>query len=219
MFESFKTFLNNLKLADAAVTPNFKPEVIDKLVRPSLLSMDQYKDSRNWKGCVVHHSATVDGRLNDWAGIKKYHMSYRIDGDIVGQQEFEFRLAAKQGEKFEKPWHDIGYHLGIEYELDQLKLRIGRPLSDTGAHAGIPGKNVFNETHIGICVVGNFDKAAPFPDEQEMLVCLIKELMAHYNFKIINVLGHREVYPMLNVPVEKTCPGTRFDMDKLRRAL
>ena len=219
MLDDITNFFKNLKLADEPVTPNFKPDVVDKLMKPALLPIELYKNSRPWKGIVIHHSSTVDGRANDWEAIRKYHMSYRVDGTSVGKEEFELKQAMRIGTTFEKPWRDIAYHLGLEYEFDELKVRIGRPLSDMGAHAGISGNNTFNETHIGICIVGDFDKAAPTLQVLEMLSSIAKELMGRYSFGKEAVLGHREIYPILKVPVQKTCPGKMFSMDGLRLGL
>ena len=38
----------------------------------------------------------------------------------------------------------------------------------------------------------------------------------YHNISFKTILGHRETYPLLNKPIEKTCPGTLFDMNKLR---
>ena len=36
---------------------------------------------------VIHHSAGKDGSTYDWPGIKKYHMSYRHDGQIITKEQ------------------------------------------------------------------------------------------------------------------------------------
>lgn len=217
--EWIKNFFKNLKLASAPVVPNFKPGIIDRMMHKPLVAPKFYAGSIDWKGIVIHHSDVEDGPGDDWSAIRRFHTSYRIDGRIVTADEFNKRMHTGEGAEFLKPWRDIAYHFGIEYEVDRLMLRLGRPLNWVGAHAGVPGNNKFNEDYIGICVVGDFDLKSPFPDEMEMLVRLIKELMAHYNIKPTNVIGHREVYPMMNRPVEKTCPGKLFDMDALRKML
>lgn len=61
------------------------------------------------RGVIIHHSLTKDGKVCDWAGIKRYHMQ-------------------------EKGWSDIGYHLGIERVEGVLTTLTGRPLYQVGAH-------------------------------------------------------------------------------------
>lgn len=219
MFDFITNFLKNLELNNKPTAPNFHPDVVEKLLKPALIPLEAFKDSKAWKGVVIHHSATVDGRLNDWAAIRKYHMSYRIDGNIVGEQEFIARQMSGLGHTFEKPWKDIAYHLGLEIELDELVFRAGRPLSMIGAHAGIVGNNTFNENYIGLCVVGNYDALPPALQTLDVCATMIKELMARYNFGKDKVLGHREIYPILKVPVAKSCPGDKFLMNNLRDLL
>lgn len=60
-------------------------------------------------GIIIHHSLTKDGKTEDWASIKRYHME-------------------------EKGWADIGYHAGVERVDDKLTALTGRPLNMQGAH-------------------------------------------------------------------------------------
>ena len=73
---------------------------------------------------VIHHSASA--RSTTFAAIKHWHTDAPPKGN---------------------GWSDIGYNYVI---LGNGKLRVGRPLPTTGAHA--KGKN---STSIGVCVVGN----------------------------------------------------------------
>ena len=164
-----------------------------------------------WTGIVIHHSATKDGNLNDWEGIRKFHTSYRLNGDIISKDKA--RELTDLGEKrIVKPWTDIGYHFGLERVGGDLQVQVGRPLSKTGAHAV-----GFNHTHIGVCIVGNFDKAAP---EKEVLDCaarLVRNIMYTFRLSHQAILGHRETFALRGVPVEKTCPGTLWDMTEFRQ--
>ena len=57
---------------------------------------------RQYKNIIIHHSATPDGLVNDWDGIRKYHMSYRYNGNIITKEEADkLRLMSKkQADKF-----------------------------------------------------------------------------------------------------------------------
>ena len=158
----------------------------------------------NWTHIIVHHSATKDGKVNDWKAIKQYHMSYRIDGTSVTVEEFERRLLVKEGKRFERPWSDIGYHFGIERVEDIFQLQLGRPLSAPGAHTvGM------NHCAIGICCVGGYDKEAPPEGMVSMLVDLLKELCQQFGIPTQNIARHSDYAP-------KTCPGTQFDLAMIK---
>ena len=45
------------------------------------------KNSKEWRYILIHHSATVDGDVNDWDAIKKYHMSWRYQGNIITEKK------------------------------------------------------------------------------------------------------------------------------------
>ncbi len=158
----------------------------------------------SWTHIIVHHSATKDGKVNDWDAIRHYHMSYRIDGTSVTVKEFERRLLVKEGKRFERPWTDIGYHYGIERAGDVFVLQLGRPLDRAGAHTvGM------NHCAIGICCVGNYDIGPPPEEMIAMLVDLLKELCEQYGIPVGNIQRHSDYAP-------KTCPGTQFDLEAVK---
>lgn len=175
--------------------------------------------TKEWKGIVLHHSASEDGVTRDAPDIKHYHMSYRIDYKIVNKEEFNRRKAAGDGVKFEKPWRDVGYHFLEEYEGKKLVLSYGRPLWMPGAHAGHAKSNMFNQDYIGICVIGNFDENVPSKEQISHILAICRALMKKFKIKVENVIGHREVYIRLGVPVEKQCPGKYFNLDDFRELL
>jgi N-acetyl-anhydromuramyl-L-alanine amidase AmpD len=176
-------------------------------------------DTRDWNGIVIHHSASPDGITRDADGIAKYHTSYRIDYNIVTEEEYNRRLLIGDGKVFEKPWKAVGYNFLIERVGKDIKLIPGRPLSWVGAHAGWKTDNYYNENYIGICVIGNYDIVPPEDDKWNFIIDVIKSLMFCYEIHTTNILGHRETYQRFNVPPQKTCPGTAFDMEKLRGLL
>ena len=128
-----------------------------------------------WKGVCIHHSATLDGATSSWEAIRRYHV------DTNG-------------------WSDIGYHYGIEDVSGILRLRIGRPVHLPGAHAP-----ALNSSHIGICIVGNYDLDLPNLARLDDLALLIADLANTYKFDISldTIKYHRDV-------ADKTCPGELF---------
>jgi hypothetical protein len=177
-------------------------------------------ESRKWEGIVWHHSYSKDNNdCDDWSGIMRYHTSYRVDGNIVSRQEFENRQDKKIGKTFQRPWTDIGYHGGVERIDDQVVWRSGRPWTRSGAHAGHPGNNMFNEKYLGLCCVGNFDANAPDSDKWDFCLQATREIMKAFKIPKEKVLGHRETYGLVGLPVGKNCPGSKWDMDAFRSAL
>lgn len=138
---------------------------------------------------IIHHSLTEDGATVSWNAIRDYHVN--VNG-----------------------WADIAYHYGIELVGDRYDIFKGRMDNVAGAHC-----IGYNDSSLGICLVGNFD-LAPAPAAQvELARKLCRSLMSIYGIKVDGVLGHRETYTLRGVPVEKTCPGSAFDMDAFRRSL
>ena len=171
--------------------------------------------TKNWRGCIIHHSLTEDGDALDIEGIKKFHKSYRIDGKSVSRDEFDRRKAMGEGKRFLEPWKDIGYHLVLEQVNKQLLWELGRPLDQPGAHTF-----GFNDSHLGICLVGDYDLKNPYDTPRwELLLEMVRTLMQLHEFTVNDVLGHRETFERRGVPVEKSCPGWKFDLKKFRQDL
>jgi hypothetical protein len=212
MIEIIKNFFSGLANYNKEVLPNYK-------VASGIVPASWYYNCRPWKGIVIHHSATVDGTQNDWEAIRRYHTSYRVDGEIVDEQTFKTMQMLGHGKVFEKPWTDIGYHGGWELEGSVYVFKIGRPWSMPGAHAGLHGNNAYNNDYLGLCVVGNYDKAAPTGFLWELCLKTVREIKQHFGFSVDRILGHREVYDKVGMPRQKTCPGSLFDMDKFRKEL
>lgn len=177
-------------------------------------------NSRPWKGIVWHHSATPDGATKDWDAIRRYHTSYRVDGRIVAEAEYRHRLAAGEGQSFQTPWKDIGYHGGTEWVDGQPRFYWGRALNEVGAHAGVKGaSNLYNTEYVGLCAVGDFDKAPPKPEHWDFNLRLTRAFMEVFRIPVAHVIGHREVFDRLGVPRQKSCPGRLWDMDRFRAEL
>lgn len=190
------------------------------LGKPKLDIKIEINNSRKWHGIVWHHSATVDGNTNDWHSIWRYHTSYRIDGNIVSEQEFNRRFVLKDGKNFEKPWKSIGYHIGTEVIDGKVVLQWGRPLLMIGAHAGVKNaSNQFNEDYLGFCAIGNFDLKPPSAEHWNFNLMLTRAFMEIFRIPVSHVIGHYEVFDKLGLPRQKTCPGRCWDMALFRKEL
>lgn len=110
-------------------------------------------------------------------------------------------------------WEDIGYHYVVGNGADGLStagdVAPGRPESVQGAHV-----RGHNGNSLGVCLVGNYDVEEPSGPGYHALVELVRSLLRRYQLTPERVRGHRE-FP----GVTKTCPGTCFSMDALRRRL
>lgn len=214
--EWFSGFISGLRQYDAPPNRPIAPGPLHK----SAYRIELPSVSKPWIGIVWHHSWSKDNpACDDWAGIKRYHMSYRIDGVIVSQEEFERRKMSNLGKSFEKPWRDIGYHGGFERSSGELVWRWGRPWNISGAHAGVHGNDFYNENYLGLCVIGNFDPAPPDPETWSACLDVTRFIISCYGMKKENILGHREVYDQLGLQRQKSCPGLSWDMDKFRGCL
>ena len=130
---------------------------------------------------VIHHSGSA--RSTTFAAIKKWHTQPKP------------KRGEKKTARHGRGWSDIGYNYVI---VGNGKLRVGRPLPTTGAHA--KGKN---STSIGVCVVGNNLKRGQewHPIQIETLTELKEacELL----WPGIEVCGHRDVMALGYTQ----CPG------------
>jgi N-acetylmuramoyl-L-alanine amidase len=101
-------------------------------------------------------------------------------------------------------WKDIGYHCGVELAGAEYEAMLGRPWDDIGAHC--VGQNAVS---LGICFVGNFDITPP-PDAQ----LIVGAKLLKYWCRLFGI-DPMSIYPH-SLFADKTCPGTMFDMEKLR---
>ena len=223
-----KYFLNILKTAFSNRTPSLSVDIGLPPVRAHNILSDPTitnllptipADTRKWTGLVVHHSESKDTASKDADAIAKYHMSYRIDYTPVTEEEFNRRQAIGDGKVFQKPWKAVAYNFLVERVGSTVCLIPGRPLSWVGAHAGWESNEYYNENYIGLCVIGNFNNTPPDEEKLRFTIKVIQALMSYYGFSKYNVIGHRETYAKFGVSPQKTCPGTAFDLDKLRSML
>lgn len=167
------------------------------LTAPEAFKVIQDFDSsvRQWKGIVVHHSATKDGVASDWEAIRNWHTGKTGSDNPADKNYNKYRI---------KPMRDIGYEFGLEKVNGRLEYKVGRPLSMDGGHTvGM------NTSCVGICVIGNFDLMEPSIQHYFMTACLCRELMRKFDMPEISVYAHREF-------AKKSCPGRLFNMDILK---
>jgi hypothetical protein len=142
--------------------------------------------ARRWTAIVLHHSATAGGSI---ASIDAAH---RRNTDTDG-----------------KPWLGIGYHfvVGNGHSMGDGEIRPTFRWKQqlAGAHAG---KREENEHGIGICLIGNFDDAAPTDRQLSAVRELVKTLAARYAIPADRVVPHRDV-------TATSCPGRRFPWEQV----
>jgi len=100
-------------------------------------------------------------------------------------------------------WLHIAYHYVIWGKGEVKKTR---PLKEIWYHAW--NRNI-NKKSIWICLCGNFDIEEPNEKQYETCFKLIKEIQT--KFPNIKIMWHNEVVSW------KSCPGFKFNMNKLIR--
>lgn len=136
---------------------------------------------------VVHTSATADKQ-----------------GNPVDASAEQMRVYHQQ----HNGWNDIGYHFVIR--MSGL-IEQGRALTEVGAHVG-----GFNEKSVGICVSGHGDVSDFTSKQHEVLAAVCAQLVMQLGLDPGRVIGHREADDHGAPHVDKTCPGTKVDMDRVR---
>lgn len=164
---------------------------------------------------VIHHSFSPDSlTTRNWDDIRKYHTSFRYAGDIITEEQYNDHLKKGETKGLEKPWLDIAYQFGVENVNGKLTILDGRKIGEIGAHAV-----GFNSNSIGICLIGNYDIEAPSEDRLSIMASLVRDLQRQFKIPRDQVIGHRETFVKRGVPVEKTCPGSKFVMEDFRARL
>lgn len=141
--------------------------------------------ARPWRYIVIHHSASPSGSA---AVFDKMHR--------------------------QKGWDELGYHFVIGNGTDsgngQVEIGSRWPKQKHGAHAKTPD-NRYNDYGIGICLVGDFDKDRPTPQQIAALTRLTAYLMRTYHITSINVIGHKDTKAT-------ACPGRNLSVVQIRQA-
>lgn len=157
-------------------------------------------------GVCAHHSLTRDGKVPDAVGIRHYHMHPAYNGVTITQDEYN-RLKALSTKGLKPAWSECGYHELYERVNGVLTRIAGRPLLYQGAHCP-----ALNATHFGVCIVGNFDIAAPDKELLDFAAVNIVKLMTENNIER-NQLAYHCDYDV------KSCPGRLFPKAGFRLAV
>ena len=112
----------------------------------------------------------------DWQGVVVHHSA----SPDVSANEID-RWHKSRG------WKGIGYHLIIRKDGS---IETGRPISQQGAHAR--GRN---DSHIGVCLTGNFTDGHPSLDQINSLITVLKGAVSRFDIDINNIEKHHEECP------------------------
>ncbi len=167
------------------------PEAALPLESPSWTNSVQ---AAPWRYIVIHHSASPSGNAASFDTMHK-----------------------------RKGWDGVAYHFVIDNGKGgpdgRLEVTERWWQQKHGAHAGaLPAdalpdeRNEFNEMGIGICLVGNFEKAPPTKRQMETLARLLRSLRDKFGIVPEEVVGHRHVK-------QTACPGRYFPWKQVFAAL
>jgi N-acetylmuramoyl-L-alanine amidase len=141
---------------------------------------------KKWRGIVIHCS---DSSFGDNLIIDKWHKQNGWDG--IG-----YNFVITNGKKTSK---------SVYLRSTDGAIKSGRVLSKDGSHA-----LDYNDTHIGICLIG----VKEFTDLQfRALQMLLKELVDQYSIELENIIGHYQC----TTANGKTCPN--FDVDVFKNKI
>ena len=140
--------------------------------------------SRPWRWIVIHHSATEKGGA---AAFDDFHRNGRH-------------------------WDELGYHfvIGNGTGSGDGEVEVGSrwPKQKHGAHCRVGDNEEYNYFGIGICLVGNFERASPSEAQMASLCRLVDYLAARYRIDEAHLIGHGAVG-------DTRCPGRCFPFDRL----
>jgi hypothetical protein len=143
---------------------------------------------RDWTAIVLHHSATDAGSA---ASFDAYHRQ-------------------------QKGWQSLGYDFvigngtGTPNGMIETGPRWRR--QEAGAHAN---SIEFNRQGIGICLVGNFERQVPTPEQMESTKRLVRFLAQRFHIPAERIMGHCDIREGGGT----ACPGKCFPTDEIRQAL
>ncbi len=130
---------------------------------------------RQWKGILIHHSATAAGNLAKF----DYHHKHVNGWLMVG---YDFIICNGNGGSD-----------GLVETTDRWRQQI------QGAHAGT-GLKEYNDHWVGICLVGDFNDARPTVKQLQSLARLVRFLQSYCRIPAANVRGHRDVRGATDCP-------------------
>jgi hypothetical protein len=161
---------------------------IDKSVPSDWLPYS--KPEKKWTAIVLHHSGTENGNS---AIFDKWH---------------------REGNHWEGVGYDFVIGNGTDSGDGEVEVTFRWREQRTGAHCKT-ADNWANESAVGICLVGNFDKSVPTARQMQSLIKLIDFLQKRYGISKNRIYGHNTT-PGAQITA---CPGKRFPMAKLKSSL
>jgi N-acetyl-anhydromuramyl-L-alanine amidase AmpD len=144
--------------------------------------------SARWKHIVIHHSATASGNAK---GMDRYH---REERHMENGLAYHFVIGNGGG------MGDGEIVVGDRW-FKQLQ----------GGHLA---SESLNETSLGICLVGHFDKTDPTRKQLDSLDALLEYLMKRCHLKADAVSTHQQINP-----IGTACPGDRFPYATVMKGL
>jgi len=167
-----------------------EPPTPTRRVKSSLIpSIQPRVPARHWRYIVIHHAVVEEGSASL---LDLIHRRRGYDG--------------------------LGYHfvIGNGTGTRDGEVEIGYRWRDQvhGAHARAKAgdDNKWNRQGIGICLMGDFTKEAPSPQQLDTLVALVRHLREVYDIPFENVVPHRFVTPTI-------CPGPKFPWAEFQRRI
>ena len=146
------------------------------------VQLDAIRVKKGWRHIVIHHTATTSATAR---GIDTYHREKRR---MENGMAYHFLIGNGKG------MGDGEIYIG-----DRWKRQI------QGGHLA---SEALNQSSIGICLVGNFDKRPPTARQMESLRALITKLRQRTRLPASAVTTHRGIHPR-----HTRCPGRHFHWD------
>ena len=144
--------------------------------------------SGKWQRIIVHHSATP---IDDAVNMHKVHLARGMKNGLA------YHFVISNGSRKARD--------GEIYLSNRWKGQLD------GGHVK---KQAWNQTSIGICLIGNFEIRPPTSKQLSALEGLCEYLMKSCNLQANDVTTHTLFHPKHTV-----CPGKYFSLTGLRRRL
>ena len=162
------------------------PKLLDSSTLSKLNSIRP--TSGKWKRIIVHHSATP---IDDAVNMHKVHLARGMKNGLA------YHFVISNGSRKARD--------GEIYLSNRWKGQLD------GGHVK---KQAWNQTSIGICLIGNFEIRPPTSKQLSALEGLCEYLMKRCNLQANDVTTHTLFHPKHTV-----CPGKYFSLTGLRRRL
>ena len=168
----------NLRIPANAARQNALTEDLMAQVRAATAGIKVQRDK--WQRIVVHHSAIKYGN------VEKYDAAHRLRGMQNG----------------------LAYHFlignGIDASDGEIEIGPRWQKQQAGGHVK---NHLINQTAIGICLIGNFEKTHPSKKQLTAFTQLMDWLQGVALSKKVHFAGHRELKGEQTV-----CPGKHFPL-------